>query len=231
MSFLDDLKQQATARRRQAQGDLAEIERHTALVEAACANAWRYLDELGRQLQVLQPPARARYVFDARTVLEGGDLRFTDFAADLRRKRVPRGPLAEIDVVDRIVLMARLISGRRMELAKDFPPEIERLEARLAQAGIQCIALPVRDPHTGRFVENRYEFTADLVAGVRVLPQHEEGTLRFVVQNLDGLINVEGSLPAHEITTARLDELAKWWVGQPHRFFDGARELRHIEPR
>ena len=95
----------------------------------------------------------------------------------------------------------------------------------------QCIGLPVRDPHTGRFVENRYEFTADLVAGVRVLPQHEEGTLRFVVQNLDGLINVEGSLPAHEITTARLDELAKWWVGQPHRFFDGARELRHIEPR
>jgi len=95
MSFLDDLKQQATARRRQAQGDLAEIERHTALVEAACANAWRYLDELGRQLQVLQPPATARYVFDARTVLEGGDLRFTDFAADLRRKRVPRGPLAE----------------------------------------------------------------------------------------------------------------------------------------
>ena len=46
MSFLDDLKQQATARRRQAQGDLAEIERHTALVEAACANAWRYLDEV-----------------------------------------------------------------------------------------------------------------------------------------------------------------------------------------
>ena len=110
-------------------------------------------------------------------------------------------------MVDRIVLMARAVSGRRVELAKDFPPEIERLEARLAQAGIQCLGLPVRDAHTGRFVENRYEFTADLVVGVRVLPQHEEGVLRFVVQNLDGLMSMEGSLPAHEVTDGA-DELS-----------------------
>jgi hypothetical protein len=228
MSFLDDLKQQAAARRREAQGDLAEIERRTAQVEAACATVWRYLDDLGRQLQVLQPVSAARYVFDGRTVVEG--LRCTDFAADIRKTRVARGPLAEVEVVERIVLMARMVSGRRIELAKDFPPEIERLEGRLAQAGIQCIGLPIRDAETGRFVENRYAFTADLVAGVRVLPRHEEGGLRFVVQNLDGLVSVEGTLAAHEVSTARLDELARWWVGQPQRFFEGARELRRVEP-
>lgn len=229
MSFLDDLKQQADTLRRQSHGDLAAIERSSALVESACETVWRYLDELGRQLQVLQPVSPARYAFDGRTVL--GGLRFCDFAADLRKKRVPRGPLAEVEVVERIVLMARLVSGQRLELAKDFPPEIERLEARLAQAGVQCIGLPVRDPGTGRYLETRFEFTADLVAGVRVFPEHEEGRLRFVVQNLDGLASVEGSLSAHEVTTARLDELARWWVGQPQRFFAGAQGLRRIEPR
>jgi len=32
------------------------------------------------------------------------------------------------------------------------------------------------------------------------------------------------------MTTERLDELAKWWMGQPHRFLDGALEVQRTEP-
>ena len=53
MSFLDDLKQQAKAREAQLRGDLAVIERHCAQVEEACQTVWRYLDDLGRQLELL----------------------------------------------------------------------------------------------------------------------------------------------------------------------------------
>jgi hypothetical protein len=228
MSFLDDLKQQAQARQAQLRGDLAVIERHTAQVEEACKLVWRYLDDLGRQLEVLRPSSGARYAIDPRAVLEG--LQFTDFVADLRRKRVRLGPLSERELVDHIVLSARLVSGRQVRLAKDFPPEIEKLEARLAQAGIRVLGEPYRDPETGRFLEQRYDFSADLTAGVRVLPQHEEGRLQFAIQNLDGLATIKASFAAQEVTTARLDELAKWWVGQPQHFLEGAQGVQRIEP-
>lgn len=228
MSFLDDLKQQAQARQAQLRGDHAVIERNAALVEAACATAWRYLDDLGRQLDVLGPTSPARYALDPRAIVEG--LRYSDFVADLRRKRVERGPLAAPEWVDHLVLTARLNSGQRFDIAKDFPPEMEKLEARLAQAGIRCLGEPLRDAVSGRFLESHYRFTADLVAGVRVLPLHEQGRLQFVVQNLDGLATVKATFAAHQITVERLDELAKWWVGQPHRFLDGALEVQRIEP-
>jgi hypothetical protein len=228
VSFLDDLKQQAQARQAQLRGDHAVIEHNVALVEAACAVVWRYLDDLGRQLDVLQPASPQRYAIDPRAVVEG--LRYTAFGADLRRKRVERGPLSAPEWVDYIVLTARLVSGQSFELTKDFPPEIERLEARLAQAGIRCLGEPERDPVSSRFLCNRYRFTADLVAGVRVMPLHEQGRLQFNVQNLDGLATVKATFAAHQMTTERLDELAKWWMGQPHRFLDGALEVQRTEP-
>lgn len=229
MSFLDSLRQQAQARQAQLRGDHAVIERNSMLVESACMLAWRYLDDLGRQLQVLQPPSPARYILDARLVLE--QLRYADFSADLRKKRVKRGPLVEVEVVEHAVLSARLVSGRKVELSKDFPPEIERLQARLSQAGIRCVGEPHRDAETGRYIETRYRFDADLIAGVRVLPQHEAGRLQFVVQNLDGLATVKASLAAQDVSTERMDELAKWWLGAPQRFLDGALEVQRIEPR
>lgn len=228
MSFLDQLKQQAQARQAQDRKDHAEIERRLGLTEAACAAVWRYLNDLGRQLDVLQPVSRQRYLLDARCVVEG--LPLVDFVGDIRKQRVQLGPLAERDLVHHVVLRATLRGGREVELSKDFPPEIEKLEARLAQAGIQCLGERLRDPETGNFRAMQYRFTPDIAVAVRVTPLHEEGQLRFEVQNLDGLSTVTASFPAFEVTTARLDELAKWWVGEPHRFLDGALGLRRHEP-
>lgn len=228
MSFLDELKQQAQARRAELRGSQAVIEHNVARVEAACATVWRYLDDLGRQLDVLKPVSHVVYAIDPHAVVE--QAQFTDFSADIRRQRIDRGPLAAPDWVDHIVLTARLVSGLNFELAKDFPTEIERLEARLVQAGIHCVGEPRRDPNSGHFVENRYAFTADLMAGVRVLPQHEAGRLQFVIQNLDGLSTIKAGFAAAEVTVARLDELARWWVGQPQHFLDGAQDVERIEP-
>ena len=229
MGFLDDLKNKAQALESQLRDEGAEAARRTTEVEAACAQTWRYLEELARQLQVLQPPCTTRFVIDPRAVVSG--MRYSNFTADVRRKRIDMGPLAAPEVVDHMVLTARLVSGQSFRLTKDFPPEIERLEARLAQGGIRCIGEPVRDVATGRFLQNRYDFVADLVVGVRVLPLHGQGRLQFVIQNFDGLLTIKATFAAEQITPARLDELAKWWVGEPQRFLDGAVEVLRIEPR
>jgi hypothetical protein len=77
----------------------------------------------------------------------------------------------------------------------------------------------------------RYEFDADIAAGARMVPDHDGGTLEFTVHNLDGLGSVVAQFSALEVGSQRLDELAKWLVGQPHRFLAGALSVRHIEPR
>jgi hypothetical protein len=52
-----------------------------------------------------------------------------------------------------------------------------------------------------------------------------------VLRNLDGLETVECNLDPADLGRTRLDELARWWVGEPHRFLEGARDLVRREVR
>jgi hypothetical protein len=64
------------------------------------------------------------------------------------------------------------------------------------------------------------------------VPNHDAGTLRFSFSNLDELETVECEFAPHEVgQSRRLDELARWWLGEPNRFLDGAAQLRRIEAR
>ena len=224
MGFLDDLKRQAADAQARQTHDSASVERQTALVESAAQTATRYFAELVNQLDVLKPVARARYQFDNRTQFSG--VAYSDFASDQRKRRVGEQQLTEY-----IECRARLRTGQRVLLAKNFVNEIERVEAALRLAGITCTPEAVRNPDNGRLIEMRYDFVADVLVGVRIEPQHARGLLHFVVRNFDGLESVEGELTPVQMTQQRLDELAKWWMGQPHRFLDGAQNLRRQEPR
>ena len=46
------------------------------------------------------------------------------------------------------------------------------------------------------------------------------------VANVDGFETVTADFPAHEISNARLDELARWLVGRPSSFLHGAQSDR-----
>lgn len=224
VGFLDDLKRQAGDLQARQNTDTAALERNAMLVEAACKNVFQYWVDLVKQLNVINPPARARYTFDTKTAFDG--LKFTDYRTDVRRKRL-RGQ----EATDHIALLCVLRTGQRLSMMKNFPTDIERLEARIAQSGVVCRPETVRNPETGKLVEMRYEFDADIAAGVRVVPDHDNGTLEFTILNLDGLGSVVAQFNALEIGNKRLDELAKWLVGQPHSFLAGALSVRQVEPR
>lgn len=224
MGFLDDLKKQAQELQSRDQVDLAALGRNTALVEAAASSAARYLGELTRQLAVIKPTSPARYEIDRKASYQG--LPLVDFRSDARKKR-----LRDEEVHDHVVFTCFARSGQSVKLTKDFINEIEKLEPRIRQSGVQCRSEAVRNPDNGKLQEMRYEFVADIVVSVRVLPLHDEGQLSFEVRNFDGLASVDCRLPAIEVGQARLDELAKWLLGQPHRFLDGALAVKRSEPR
>ncbi len=223
VGFLDDLKQQADAARARQAGDSAALARHTALVEAACGSASRYFTTLAAQLEVLKPAAAGRFVLERRQALEGLALR--DFKVDARRSDLHGAALH-----DHVALHWRIASAQQLSYVCDFPPEIERLERRLRQSGAEVDTEAVRHPDHGRLKEMRYRLAADFRAGVLLVPDHERGRVRFQLDNLDAFETVFVEFPAFEVGSARLDELARWVVGQPSRFLDGGLGLRRLEP-
>lgn len=221
MSYLDDLKRQAEEARAQQTQDIGALERNALLTDSACQSAARYLNTLAQQLNVLKPVSTAVWRFDSRTAFS--HLRFTDFRADSRMKK-----LRNNEVFDHVVLNFQAKTGQRVTLAKDFPPEIEKLESRLRQCGVSYESEIVRDPANGRFVEKRFSFVADFHSSVRLLPDHDFGRVVFQIVNLEGLETVNVAFPAFEVGSARLDDLARWIVGEPNSFLRDGAHLRRV---
>lgn len=222
MGFLDDLKRQADELKARQQGDGAALARNTQLADAACKAVSTYFGSLAAQLNVLQPRSNGRFLLDRQHSFDG--LPLANFRADARRKRV-----RDEEVFDHAVLHWQMKSGRRIDLVKDFLPEIERTESRLRQGGVEVETETVRNPANGNLQLMRYRFVADFAGFVRVLPDHEVARLRFQLVNIDGFETVNAEFAAIDVGTAKLDELARWLVGQPHRFLDGALHLRRVE--
>lgn len=228
MGYLDDLKRQAAEITAQRQLDSAAFERNALATDAACKAVFHYWLDLARQLEVLQPAVPSRYTFDTKNVLDGvlDRLRFSDFRVDARRKR-----LRDLEVYDHVVITCWVRGGRRMSLSKNFPPDMERLEARLVQAGAVVLPDIERDVQTGRLKLARYDFEADVRVGVRIAPDHEQGRLQFAVQNFEDLGTLVIEFAAADVDTALLDELSKWWLGEPQRFVAAGRVIKVVEPR
>lgn len=222
MGYLDELKRQADAAKAQQSTDFGALDRNTQLVEAVCTSAYRYFGALAQQLNVLQPVSKLVFRFDNKHSFTS--LKLSGFNADSRQRK-----LRSMDVYDHVLLRYNLKTGSKVTLAKDFPPEIEKLEAKLRQCGALFQSDQIRSPQTGKFVETRFEIQADFRAWVKIVPDHDSGWLQFQLVNLDGFETVSVSFPAFEVGSARLDELARWIVGEPNRFLDGGHDLRRIE--
>lgn len=223
MGFLDDLKRQADALRTEQQQDRSTRERHAMLTDAACRTALQYWIQLAPQLNVLRPVSRERFALDTRQVLQG--LPRTGFRVDSRRRE-----LHGQEAFDHVVMHWTVSGGRHVVLEKDFVADIERLEGRLQQAGIRPVTSATRDPDNGKLLSMRYEFDDDIACSARLVPDHAHARVQLQLVNLDGLETVRFSLPAVELGSGRLDELARWIVGEPHRCLDGVSDLSRRAP-
>jgi hypothetical protein len=222
VGYLDELKQQAEAAKARQTVDTGALERNTLITDSVCHSTFRYFSTLAQQLNVLQPVSKAEFRLDANTSFR--NLKLGDFRADSRLRKL-RGN----EVFDHVLLTFDMKSGTRVSLAKDFPPAIDKIEARLAQCGANFHSEIVRDPNNGRFVEKRYEIAADFRGSIRLTPDHDTAWVQFQVVNLDGFETVTVQFPAFEVGSARLDDLARWLVGEPNGFLRDGHELRRVE--
>lgn len=215
MSFLNQLKSQAKELQHKRSSDDQQLQESTARTEEACRVVLPYLQDLARQLSVIEPPGPALSL-DGRTRWPA--MKLVDFRVDARRKR-----LRDQEVFDYIGMGWRIVpqAGEPLPgaVSVNFPIEMQRVEERLMMGPVKHERREIRDPEKKNVLrEVRYEYLTHTRGSITATPDHDRGHVHFRLLNTAGFEVVQTIWPAARINQELLDELAKRLVGQPSTF-------------
>ncbi|WPC65774.1 hypothetical protein SBP18_14920 [Rhodoferax ferrireducens] len=214
MSFLNQLKSQARALQSVQSVDLLQREANTRLTEAAATTVWLYVAELAKQLNVIAPSGPSLSL-SSKTPWPA--MKLVDFQVDARKKT-----LRDQQVFDYIALGWRLVPVDGAPVAgsvsANFPPDLQRIESRLAAGSVPHDRVHVRHPEKNTLQAIRFDYSTEARAGITITPDHEAANLVFRLANLQAFDVLTATYPAAQIQSPLLDELAKMIVGQASRF-------------
>jgi hypothetical protein len=214
MGFLDQLKTQANALQSKRSADEERQDQLATETERACRIIASYLDDLARQLSVIQPPAREMSL-DGKTPWPR--MKQVDFRVDARRKLLRNQEVFDyIGMGWRIVPQAgAVVTG---VVSVNFPTEMKRVEDRLMMGPVKHERREVRDPEKSTLREVRYEYLTETRASITATPHHDRGQVHFRLLNTAGFEVVQTTWPAVRVQQDLLDELAKRIVGESSHF-------------
>ena len=214
MSFLNQLKAQASALQDQQRSQVQNIEASSAQTEAACFKVWHYLSDLARQLNVIEP-AGARFTLDGKTPWPA--MKLTSFRADARKKR-----LLDKEVFDYMAMGWNIVPQFGVPVggtvSANFPPDLQRIEKRLAEGSVRHERIEQRHPEKNTLLAVKFDYITESRGSVKITADHDNAKLVFRVSNASGFDILNTSWPASQVQTDTLDELAKMIVAQPSRF-------------
>jgi hypothetical protein len=214
VSFLNQLKSRAMALQTQ-QGQLQlNLEENTAQTEAACRCALPYLEDLARHLNVIGP-ASPQFSLDGKTPWP--PMKLTEFRVDSRKKT-----LRNRDVFDYLAMGWRIVPqiGHPVGgmVSVNFPPDLHRVEARLAMGPVKHERKELRHPEKNTLQAIRFDYVTETRGNVVVTPDHDKAVLAFRLLNARGFEILNAIWPADKIKADVLDDLARLIVGEPSRF-------------
>jgi hypothetical protein len=214
MSFLDQLKIQASAVRNLQDQQQVDQDANTVVTEQACTTVLYYLEQMVRQLNVIEPDG-PKLSLDGKTPWPA--MKLTGFQIDSRKKL-----MRNRDVFDYIGVGWQIVprTGRPVSgsVSANFLPDLQRLEARLATGWVQHERHEVRHPEKNTLQLVRMDYTTHSRGNIRVTPDHQNALLAFRLANLTGFGLANTTWPAAQMHGPVLDELAKMVCGQPSRF-------------
>lgn len=214
MSFLNQLKTQASALQTQQTEQAQNLEANTRQTELACQTVALYLAELANQLNVIQPDG-PKLSLDGRTPWPL--MKLADFRVDTRQKK-----LRDRDVHDYIAMGWQIVpkAGGPVPgaVSVNFPPDLERVEKRLGFGGVKFERKDIRHPENNKLQAIRFEYQTESRGYITVTADHDEAQLNFRLANLNGFEILNVRWDAGRMQTELLDELAKLVVGQPSKF-------------
>ena len=100
----------------------------------------------------------------------------------------------------------------------NFPPDLQRVEARLAMGPVKHERKEMRHPEKNTLQAIQFDYLTETRGNVAVTPDHDKGVLAFRLLNTSGFEITNTTYPAASVKHDVLDELAKLIVSEPNRF-------------
>ncbi len=210
MGFLDQLKSQASSLQKQQLEQSQQISANADLVDAKLRQAFSYLNDLCKQLDVIKPASV--YVFELHGIGKFDGLMLGDFFADYRRK-----PFHDREVFDVVTLQYKQASTAALALKKDMPQLIQQCEDTLWRHNLKFTRHDVRDENG----KNRWcEFTVpcSVITETSIRGDYEQAKLLFKLKNFERFETVDIAFDAATFSETQLEDFARLIVGEPNRF-------------
>jgi hypothetical protein len=211
VGLLDDLKKQADALKAQ-DVDKTESMRATAVaVDHALRRTFLYLNDLGKQLNVVQMPTP--FVFDLPGVGKIDGLTAKDFFCDFRSKH-----FIDKDYYGEVQIGYRAWSDKVLTVKKG-PEEMERFRDVLWQSNIEHKSEQFRDERKV-ITHEVFKVRCDFRVQAKIEGDHETGKIKIVTKNV-GSFDVDlFMLMAQEMNDPAVEEFAKYFIGRPNQWPD-----------
>lgn len=209
MGLLDDLKKQADALKAQ-DVDRTESMRATAVaVDHALRRSFLYLNDLGKQLNVVQMPSP--FAFDLPTVGKIEGLVIKDFFCDFRSKH-----FIDKDYYGEVQVGYRCWADNVLTVKKG-PDEMEKFRDILWQSNIEHKSEQFRNERKV-ITHEVFKVRCDFRVQAKIEGDHESGKLKIVTKNVGEFTVDLFNLLAPEMNDVGVEDFAKFFIGRPNKW-------------
>ena len=215
--LVERFRRQAVAHKQAEQDRWADLLRQARLLSDALRSAYRYLNELTEQLNVVRPTRPRSVPFHGSIVFEG--LAWCDGRADFRLRPGHTDP----PMLDRVTLGYRLVGPRALRVERE-QPALDRLGEALTQWRIPHTLHEVRNER-GLRERGAYVFTPELRCSLCLTADDSTGMIRMRMTNVDRFGSAEFELPPAALDAAALENLGALLVGESGLFLSSFRRI------
>ena len=211
MGLLDDLKKQADALKAQDTDKTESLRASAVAVDHALRRTFLYLNDLGKQLNVVQMPCP--FKFDIPTVGVVDGLVIKDFFCDFRSKH-----FIDKDYYGEVQVAYRCTSDKILTIKKG-PDEMEKFRDFLWQSNVEHKSEQFRNERKV-ITHEVFKVKCDFRIQGKVEGDHETGKMKIVTKNV-GVFEVDlFQLMALEMNDQAVEEFAKYFIGRPNKWDD-----------
>jgi hypothetical protein len=209
VGLLDDLKKQADALKAQDVDKTESLRSSAVTVDHALRRCFLYLNDLGKQLNVVQMPSP--FTYDLPTVGKIEGLIIKDFFCDFRSKH-----FIDKDYYGEVHVAYRAWSDKVITVKKG-PDDMEKFRDVLWQSNIEHKSEQFRDQRK-IITHEVFKVHCDFRVQAKIDGDHETARIKIVTKNVGGFSVDMFQLLAMEMNEQGVEEFAKYFIGRPNRW-------------
>jgi hypothetical protein len=209
VGLLDDLKKQADALKAQDTDKTESLRSSAVAVDHSLRRAFLYLNDLGKQLNVVQMPCP--FKFNLQTVGDIDGLVVKDFFCDFRSKHfIDKDYYGEVHVAYRAF-------SEKIITVKKGPDDMEKFRDILWQSNIEHKSEQFRNERKV-ITHEVFKVKLDFRVQAKLEGDHETSKLKIVSKNVGGFQVDLFNLVATEMNDQGVEEFAKYFIGRPNKW-------------